>query len=91
MIKMNYILLKEYINKLNKEKIKEISSKNNIFFNDIELNIIYTYIKERYLDFIKNPNIIINELKDKLSKDNYLKLLNIYNQYKDCCKYKGID
>ena len=80
---MNYILLKEYINKLNKDKIKEISLKNNIFFSDIELNIIYKYIKERYLDFIKNPNIIKNELKEKLSKDNYLKLLNIYNQYKD--------
>ena len=83
---MNYILLKEYINKLNKDKIKEISLKNNIFLSDIELNIIYKYIKERYLDFIKNPNIIINELKDKLSKDNYLKLLNIYNLYKDKIK-----
>ena len=83
MIKLNYKLLKEYINKLKKDKIKEISLKNNIFLSDIELDIIYKYIKERYLDFIKNPNIIINELKDKLSKDNYLKLLNIYNQYKD--------
>ena len=80
---MNYVLLKEYINKLNKDKIKEISLKNNIFFNDKELDIICKYIKEKYLDFIKNPNIIINELKEKLSKDNYLKLLNIYNQYKD--------
>ena len=83
---MNYILLKEYINKLNKDKIKEISLKNNIFLSDIELNIIYKYIKERYLDFIKNPNIIIKELKDKLSNDNYLKLLNIYNLYKDKIK-----
>ena len=83
---MNYILLKEYINKLNKDKIKEISLKNNIFFSDIELNIIYKYIKERYLDFIKNPNIIINDLKDKLSNDNYLKLLNIYNLYKNKIK-----
>ena len=80
---MNYILLKEYINKLNKDKLNEISFKNNIFLNNNELDILYIYIKERYLDFIKTPEAIINEMKDKITKENYIKLLNIYNQYKD--------
>ena len=80
---MNYILLKEYINKLSKDKIKEISIKNNINLTNNELDILYTYIKERYLDFIKEPDNIIYEVKEKITNKNYIKLLNIYNQYKD--------
>lgn len=80
---MNYILLKDYINKLTIDKLNEIAINNNIYLNKKELNIIYKYIKERYLEFINNPNIIINELKKELSIDNYDKLLAIYNQYKE--------
>lgn len=80
---MNYILLKEYINKLTKEKINELALNNNIFLNNNELDIIFIYIKERYLEFIKNPDNIINEVKNKITNENYLKLLNIYNQYKN--------
>ena len=80
---MNYILLKEYINKLTKDKIKDISIKNNFYLNNNELDILYKYIKERYLDFIKNPDIILAELKPKITKENYIKILNIYNQYKN--------
>ena len=80
---MNYILLKEYINNLSKDKFIEITKKNNIYLNNKEIDILYIYIKEKYLEFIKNPNIIINEIKDKITNENYFKLLNIYNQYKD--------
>ena len=83
---MNYILLKEYVNKLTIDKLKELTMKNKVFLNDNELYIIYKYIKEKYLEFIKNPDIIINQLKDKITNDNYLKLLNIYNQYKGIIK-----
>lgn len=80
---MNYILLKEYINNLSKDKFIEITKKNNIYLNNKEIDILYIYIKEKYLEFIKNPNIIINEIKDKITNENYFKLLNIYNQYED--------
>ena len=83
---MNYILLKEYINKLTIDKLKELTVKKNIYLNDNELDVLFYYIKEKYLDFIKNPDIIINQLKDKITNDNYLKLLNIYNQYKEIIK-----
>ena len=80
---MNYILLKEYINKLNIDKLNEIAFNNNVYLDNKELNILYKYIKERYQDFINNPDIIINELKKELSSSNYNKLLTIYNQYKE--------
>ena len=80
---MNYIFLKEYINKITKDKLKDISLKYNIFLNNNELNILYTYIKEKYLDFIKNPDTIIEEIKPQITQENYIKLLYIFNQYKD--------
>ena len=83
---MNYILLKDYINKLNKEKLNELMITNNFYLNNNELDIIYKYIKEKYLDFIKNPDIIISKIKEKITQENYLKLLNIYNQYKEIIK-----
>lgn len=84
---MNYILLKEYINKLTKNDIIYYSNKYNIFLNEDELNTIFYYIKEKYLEFIKNPNEIIYELKNKLTNINYNKLLNIYNQNKEKIRY----
>ena len=83
MILLNYILLKEYINKLTIDKLNELATNNNIFLNNRETKILYKYIKERYLDFIKNPNEIINELKEEITPNNYNKLLNIYNIYKE--------
>lgn len=80
---MNYILLKEYINKLTIDKLNDIAIKKNIYLNKNELDILYKNIKENYLDFIKDPDTIINKAKDKITAENYLKLLNIYNQYKD--------
>ena len=40
---MNYILLKEYINKLNIDKLNEIAFNNNVYLDNKELNILYKY------------------------------------------------
>lgn len=80
---MNYILLREYINKLSKNDIINYSNKYDIYLTETEVNILYNYIKNRYLDFIKNPDNIINELKFKLTNINFNKLLNLYNENKE--------
>lgn len=83
---MNYILLKEYINKITKDKIKEMAIKNNIYLNKNELDILYVYIKNKYIEFIKEPDKMIKEIEKKITNENYVKLLNIYNQYNQIIK-----
>jgi len=76
-------LLKNYINKLKKEDIKLFATNNNITLNDNELSIIYDTIKNDYESILYgNHDKVFNELKSKVSSDNYDKIINLFFEYK---------
>lgn len=81
-------IIKNYIKKLNVEDVLNFSLKNNINLSEVEANIILNYIKQDYETIIYgDPKNIFDELKTKLDKENYIKIINIYYEFKE--KYKN--
>ena len=76
-------LLKNYINNLKKEDISLFATNNNINLSSNELDIIYNTLKNDYEKLINgNHDKVFNELKTKLSTDNYDKVINLFFEYK---------
>ena len=79
---MNKTVILNYISKINKTDIINYAQKQGIIINDNDVDIIYYYIKNKYNDFLNNPQDILNEIQDKISNNIYLKLLELYGKYK---------
>lgn len=83
---MNNFILKKYIQNLTKDDIYKLAFKQNIILNSEETQKVYKYIKNNYQKYINNilsSEQILNDSKLILSNNNYNKLLNLYNEYKD--------
>lgn len=81
---MNKFLIKNYISKLKKDDIVTYIKNNNLQISSTdEIDIIYYYIKEKnYLLFDNNIQQLFSELKEKLSLNTFIEIVNIYNKYK---------
>ena len=80
---MEELFLKNYISKLTKEDIIAYLNKENIKVSNIDIEVIYEYIKKYFMIFYKGePNYLFKELKDKLSPIVYDKALELYKKYK---------
>ena len=76
-------LIKECVLKLTEEDILKFAKKKGITITDEEIKTIYMYIKNYWKEFYKgDPTDLFLELKEKLSKDVYDEILNLYNEYK---------
>ena len=75
-------IIKKYVNILKKEDIVNFAKKNNLLLNKEELEIIYSTIKNRYIDIYNDGLKVINEYKDKLKKNTYDKLIEVYENAK---------
>ncbi len=81
-------LIGQYVNKLTINNINDFALKNNINLNENELNILLNVAKNHYREVLNGNDLeVINYLKDNLSKDNYDKIISLYNEYKN--KYQG--
>ena len=79
---MNKNVILNYINKINKTDIINYAQTQGIIINNNDVDIIYYYIKNKYNDFLNNPQDILNEIQDNISNNIYLKLLELYEKYK---------
>lgn len=85
---MMHILIKQYINKMNKDDILKFASKNKISLDDNELNIIYNHIKENWEAIIyENPKPIMEDIKNNVNPSTYQKIENLYSEFYK--KYKS--
>ena len=76
-------LLKNYINNLKKEDINAFALNNNITLSNEELDIIYDTIKNDYSNLLYgNHDIVFEQLKTKVSTDNYDKIIDLFFEYK---------
>ena len=75
-------IIKKYVNILKKEDIVNFAKKNNLLLEKEELEIIYSTIKNRYIDIYNDGIKVINEYKDKLKKNTYDKLIEVYENAK---------
>lgn len=80
---MNIMLISEYINRITKKDIINYSLKQNIVLEEKEIDILYKYIKEEYINFINNPEKILNNLKKEISKNTYNLIYELYFKYKE--------
>ncbi len=76
-----------YIKDIKKDDIISFCNKNKISYTNKEIEIIYFYIKEKYNTFFNNPDIIFNEIKEKISDSLYKKIKELYNKYKSFINY----
>ena len=79
---MNRLLIYEYINRLKREDIVKFCNIKNISVIDDEIDIVYSYIKNDYKRFFKNPLEVLYEIKDKVSKDTFNEIIKLYDKYK---------
>lgn len=76
-------IVKNYICIMKKEDIANFAKKNNLTVKESELDFLYTFIKENYEYYLKNPSELdITKFKDKFSEENYIFLTNLINKYK---------
>ncbi len=77
-------LIVNYINKVDINTINDFALKNNIFLNKKELDIIYDILKNRYEEVLYGDDSKVRKyLKENLSLDNYERIINLFDEYKE--------
>ena len=76
---MNEFLIKQYIANLSFGDNNNFASSNGVSLNHDETEIIYNNIKNNWRTIIYgNPRGILNDLKDQLEPDTYIKIEELY-------------
>lgn len=76
-------VLKDIVNKLSEDDIRNFAFKEGICLTNDELKTIYVYIKNYWHIFFKgDATFLFEELKDKLEPKTYTKVVELYNKYK---------
>lgn len=81
MINIYKELIKNNINKLTINQVKDFADKNNISYSDEEANIVFYYIKNYYDNILNGDINIIEEIKNKISPSLYDYLFELYLKY----------
>ena len=81
---MNFYLIKEYVNRMNKEDINDFALKQGLILSDKELDTIFYYIKNNYKTILYgNPKEILLDIKKEVEPLTYNKIENLYIKFKD--------
>lgn len=80
-------LIKNYIDLLSIEKVKDFSIKNNINLSDNELNYLLNLVKNNYEDIMKDDTKYLKEIENNINPIEFKKLKDLYLYYKN--RYKG--
>lgn len=80
-------LIIEFINRLTNDDINNFAKQHGITLKSTEIDLIYNYIKSDWRTIIYgNPRPILDKLKNQLDSFTYLKIENLYKDFKE--KYK---
>lgn len=80
-------LIKNYIDKLSIDKLKEFGLKNDINLNDSELNYLLNLVKNNFEDILKDDTKYLEDLKNNINSNEFIKVKDLYLYYKN--RYKG--
>ena len=78
-------LIKNYINLLTVDKLKEFSIKNNINLTNTELEYLLNLVKNNYEDILKDDTKYIEAVKNNINE--HQKVIDLYLYYKN--RYTG--
>ena len=77
-------LIKNYVNNITVNDIKEFALKNNINITNDEANYLLKLIKREWYQIVfGNPDKVLLELKNHFSPDKYQQLYQLYQMYKN--------
>lgn len=79
---MNKSVIKRYAANVTKNDIVSFAYKENVMVSDAEVDIIFKAIHFDIDVLLEDPIAYLENYKDKLSDEVYLKLLEFYNKYK---------
>ena len=77
------LIIYQYINRLRKVDIVNYCNIHGINVNNDDLDIVYGYVKNDYKRFFDNPNVVLNEVKSKVSNYTYNEIMKLYEKYKN--------
>ena len=80
-------LLKNYIEKLTLDEIREFASKKGINLSDTEYQFILDLIQGNFEDMLQNEDKYLNLLEEKINPQEFQKIKDLYLEYKN--KFKG--
>ena len=80
-------LIKNYIELLSVDKLKEFGSKNNINLTNNELNYLLNLVKNNFEDIMKDDTKYLEDVKNNINPTEFVKIKELYLYYKN--RYKG--
>lgn len=80
-------LIKNYIDKLTIDNLKEFAVKNNINLTTKELEYLLNLVKENFDDIIINEDKYLNLVKNNINPNEFKKIKELFLYYKN--RYKG--
>lgn len=80
-------LVKNYIDLLSIDKLREFGIKNDIYLNDSELNYLLNLVKNNFEDILKDENKYLKDLENNINPNEVMKIKELYYYYKN--RYKG--
>ena len=75
--------IKNHINYLTINDLRRVADKYELKYSEDELFTIYSFIKDYYQDLLMKNDKVLVLLKDKIIKDLYDKLIDLYVNIKD--------
>ena len=80
-------LIKNYIDKLTIDNLREFALKNNINLNDTELEYLLKLTKENFEDMLVNEGKYLNLVQKNINSEAFIKVKELFLYYKN--RYTG--
>lgn len=80
-------LIKNYVDKLTIDKLKEFSLKNDIYLSENEFEYLLDLIKNNFEDILVQENKYLDLVKENVNPEAFVKIKELFLYYKN--RYKG--
>ncbi len=75
-------IIERYINRMNKDDIREFANSKNINLSEEELNFTYEFVKKNYQKVLSNPKLFnIERYKNNYTEENFRKISKVWQEY----------
>ena len=80
-------LIKNYVDKLTTQNLREFAIKNDINLNQIELEYLLNLVQNNFEDILVNEDKYLNLVQNNINYEAFIKVKELYLYYKN--RYKG--
>ena len=80
-------LIKNYVDKLTTQNLKEFAVKNDINLNQNELEYLLNLVQNNFEDILINEDKYLNLVQNNINSEAFIKVKELFLYYKN--RYKG--